>query len=297
MKRRQYQLRSGDGTWAINFDNIDFTMNECKIDPIEITLAESAGVSQYGSTINYRKFGTRDVTITGFVLADNPQSMNEKKGMLNRLASPLFNFYLVIDDTYQLELTSRTTVQYESAFYLHNEFLTKFTIEAVASMPFFTNTSLQSIDVRAVIPDFHFEKVFPQGQTFIFGYYPYTRQFEVQNVGDVPVGAIYKITTHVAGNPIQIGVRNYTTGDSFIINFNQTLTTDQEIIFDTRYSHKTLTLVDHAAGTETNIIHMLTDTSEFMELPAGSSYLELVGEVDIENYELFIDYEPLFTEV
>lgn len=80
MRRRKYAITNLDGTVAINFDNKTYTKSLLDLGSIEANLATYIGAGQAGQTITARNYGTRDVTIEGYVLAEDYQRGIPQRG-------------------------------------------------------------------------------------------------------------------------------------------------------------------------------------------------------------------------
>ena len=103
------RIRNADESREIIFDNKFYVLNKLEIDAVDTELSTSKGIKQVGEYLNSSSIGTRDIAITGYILADNIEQMRSRKRELIKLINPLKNFYFIQDD-YKLNCIALDTI-------------------------------------------------------------------------------------------------------------------------------------------------------------------------------------------
>lgn len=264
MKRKKYSLSNLDFTTAIHFDNVYYTLKELSLESIDGNISSYAGAGQQGVTITSRQYASRDVTLTGYVLADNPNSMRARKMQLQKMVAPTSDFFLVVDDKYKMRLTAKASIEYKSDFYLHNEQLTMFTVEAVAANPFFTTINDVDAELSGWIKDFHFRKSFPKETKFTFGHKAPSKIIEVENKGEVETGGVIRFQA-INGIIVNPYLENIDTGERF--SLTATLPNNNVVAINTIYGSKSVV----NETTDDNWLTKMNLESVFLQIPVGIS--------------------------
>lgn len=291
MRRKSYKLTSLDGTVAINFDNKAYTKSLIDLGYIEANLATYVGAGQAGSTITSRNYGTRDIEIQGYVLADNEDDMRMRKATLQKVIVPTTDFYLVIDDKYRLRITATSTLQYEPEWYVNCELLTKFTIEGTCSNPFFGTIEEKQASITGWIKDFHFPYCNPVGEKFIFGHRSTSKIVELKNESEIETGMVI-VFKAVAGTIINPSLRNVDTGEELVLN--ATMQNGDEVRVNTGYGTKSARNVTE----DENWLQYVSLDSTWLQMPVGTSNFRYdYDEESTGTLECNIYYTPQLIEV
>lgn len=291
MRKRKYTITNLDGTVAINFDNKTYTKSLLDLGSIEANLSSYVGAGQAGQTITARQYGTREVVIEGYVLADTEEEMKSRKATLQKVIVPTTDFYLVIDDRYRLRITATSTLQYETDWYLNCEMLTKFTIEGTCGNPFFETIQEQQASITGWIKDFHFPFSNPVGQKFTFGHRSTSKIVDLRNESEVETGMIITFKA-VAGTIINPSLMNVNTGEELTIE--ATLESGEEVIVNTGYGTKSCrnTTLDE------NWLQYVSLESIWLQMPVGiSSFRYDYDEESTGTLECNVYYTPQLIEV
>lgn len=264
MRRRNYKITNLDNTVAINFDNRTYTKSLLDLGSIEANLSTYIGAGQAGQTITARNYGTRDVTIEGYVLADNEEEMKSRKATLQKVIVPTTDFYLVIDDKYRLRITATSTLQYETDWYVNCELLTKFTIEGTCSNPFFETVQQQQASITGWIKDFHFPYCNPVGNKFTFGHRSTSKIVNLRNESEVETGMTITFKA-VAGTIVNPSLMNVNTGEKLLIS--ATLDSGEEVEVNTGYGTKSCRNIT----LDENWLQHVSLDSTWLQMPVGLS--------------------------
>lgn len=291
MRRRSYMLTNLDGTVSINFDNKTYTKSKLDLGSIDANLSTYVGAGQAGQTITARNYGTRDVVIEGYVLAENEDEMRNRKSTLQKVIVPTTDFYLVVDNRYRLRITATSTLQYETDWYLNCELLTKFTIEGTCSNPFFETTQEQQASITGWIKDFHFPYCNPVGQKFTFGHRSTSRIVDVRNESEVETGIVISFKA-VAGTIVNPSLMNVNTGETLTVN--ATLQSGETCEVNTGYGTKSCRNVT----LDENWLQNVSLDSTWLQMPVGiSSFRYDFDESSTGTLECDVYYTPQLIEV
>ena len=264
MKRRKYSLANEDFTTAIYFDNEYYTLSSFELESIDGNISSYAGAGQAGTTITNRQYGSRDATITGYVLADDEDSMRARKSQLQKLTAPTSDFHIIINGKYKMRLTAKASIEYKSEHYVHNEYLTLFTIEAVAANPFFEPMNEVDAELSGWIKDFHFPFHNPIGERFTFGHKAPSKIIELENKGEVETGMVITFTA-INGTVKNPALQNIDTQEK--LEISKVLQSGESIEISTTYGNKYV----RNADTKENWLKYLSVQSDFLQMPIGVS--------------------------
>lgn len=264
MKRRKYSLANDDFSTAIYFDNRDYIINSFDLEQVDANLTYYAGAGQAGSTITHRQLGTRNCVIEGYVLAESDKEMRDKKSQLQKMVVPTHDFHVVIDDKWKMRLTALSSIAYQPEFFAHNEQLTWFSIEAVASNPFFEPLGEDDADVAGWVKDFHFPFSNPVGGKFTFAHREPSKIVKVANKGEIETG-MKIIFTAINGTVVNPMVENVDTGKK--LELKMTIKSGESVEISTTYGNKYV----RNADTKENWLKYLSLQSDFLQMPIGIS--------------------------
>lgn len=291
MRKRTYKLTNLEGTVAINFDNKTYTKSLLDLGSIEANLSSYVGAGQAGSTITARTYGTRDIEIQGYVLAENENEMRNRKATLQKIIVPTTDFYLVVDDKYRLKITATSTLQYETNWYVNCELLTQFTINGTCSNPFFETITEQQASITGWIMDFHFPYCNPVGNKFTFGHRSTSKIVDLNNESEVETGMIISFKA-VAGTIVNPSLMNVNTDEE--LKINGTLQSGEEVQVNTGYGTKSARNIT----LDENWLQKITLDSTWLQMPVGlSSFRYDYDESSTGTLECNVYYTPQLIEV
>lgn len=274
MRRRKYAITDLDNTISVNFDNTAYVVSQMDLGSIDANLSSYSGAGQYGATITSRSFGTRDVVIEGHIPANDKETMDNRKEILQKITAPTGDFYLVVDD-YRIRLTANSTIEYSKDWFRNNEYLTSFTIDAVAANPFFETYTARTANITGWVSDFHFPFYNEVGQRFTTGHRSESKIVDVYNDSEVETGLIISFKA-IGGTIVKPKLENVV--DNTFIKINATIQSGEEVIINTNYGRKSII----NATTKENWLKHLDLNSTWLQMPVGLSSFKF-------------DYEPSST--
>lgn len=291
MRRRTYSITDYDSTVAINFDSKAYVASTVDLGSIDASLASYQGAGQAGSTITARQLGTRDISISGHIIADSPEVMRSRKAALQKVVSPTSDFWLVVDGTHRILCTATATVEYPSEWYRNNEQLTSFTIDATCALPFFQTLGPQEASISGWVKDFHFPYVNPLGDKFTFGHKSESKIVDLVNESEVETGMLITFKA-IGGSIVNPSLENVDTGER--LRLGATMQAGEEVEIDTSYGSKSVRNV--TAGK--NWLQLFDLSSTWLQMPVGhSSFKYDFDAASTGTLECSVSYTPLLIEV
>ena len=154
----------------------DYVLENVDWGAIESTHHSYKYINQNGVYVTNTALGTRTVTITGWVIADNDIVMTDRKRKLNRFINPQQEIKLFYK-SYTISFLPNTTIKYSTTNADNNEVICKFKIEGLCAYPLFKDIQATIIPASQVESTFHFPleidkmcRDFKVIQTQYFGY-------------------------------------------------------------------------------------------------------------------------------
>lgn len=169
-------------------------------------------VNQVGVYVTGTSLGTREVEITGWIIADTEEQMTDRKAMLNRFVNPQQAIELSYK-TYRLNFLPNSSIRYSATIAENNEVICKFKISGMAADPLFKNDHEDRIAAASTKPMFHFplimNKIEQNPPAAIFGVREPSLIVSVFNSGAVGTGMriVFKALGTLTG-PSLINVYN-----------------------------------------------------------------------------------------
>lgn len=112
-------------------------------------------VNQIGVYITGTTLETRDITISGWIIAENDMQMTRRKMLLNKMINPKEPIDLFYS-SYKLQFVPDTSVKYSITFKENNEVMCKFKIDGMCPNPLFADDKETLISAANIVPMFHF---------------------------------------------------------------------------------------------------------------------------------------------
>lgn len=251
-------------------------------------------VNQIGVTIVGTTLETRDVSIVGWIIADNEEAMEKRKHTLNRFINPQYYINLKYKE-YDLDFKPTKTVQYTANVLDNNEVVCKFKITGVAANPLFRDDAQSKVTAATIHGMFHFPlmiNVEDNGyNTIMFGRKDPSLIVDVYNKGDTPTGFIIKFKAKgTVENPslIDINTQNY-------MKIKKTMVAGEEIIINTVTGEKKIT--GRLNGIESNYYKYKDLRSTWLDLKTGDNLFRYDAENGLGALEVYIYFYNRYLEV
>lgn len=282
------RLTNLDFTKEIVFDDGNYVLNEKDLGKAEITLASFQGYNQIGIKVAGRVINQRDISVVGFILADDEKEMLDKKRNLQNLVSPFEDFFLVIDN-YKIRVSASSSIEYAIAYYENNKYLSKFMINGICANPCFTELDAKTVPLANWVANFRFPLTIASNKAAVMGYKLPSQMKKIENDGETDVGMIIRIKSTVddVQNPY---IKNLFTGEKLLLNC--TMAEGEKIEINTNYGEKSII----QNGT-TDYFYKVDLDSDFLQLHVGENYLEYGADSNKEHLEIEIEFSPQYLEV
>lgn len=238
---------------------------------------------QIGETISGLLVGVREVTITGYVVADfdnipdtgidwseylgyQEKSIEQTKSGLNRVVS-IYQDMEIVTGEYTIVGRPEQPVKYSFDYKENNEVQCFFTLILLCYDPMFKRGKTL-VELSTFVNKFHFPLIIPEPEGMIFGeVFPQTAAL-VENNGDVPVGCRIVMRAHggVVRNPKILDVN---TGE-FMAFEGVMLSNDESVIINTVKGEENA--IKQTVTGEESLIGNVVSGSTFLQIAVGSEY-------------------------
>lgn len=253
-------------------------------------------VNQVGVYVTGTSLETRDVSVTGWIIASSEQQMTSRKKMLNRFVNPQQPITLKYK-SYKVTFNPNGSIRYGASYAENNDVVCKFMIEGLCPDPMFSNENPDKVAAASTIPMFHFPMILnnttqnkPQ---VVFGVRQPSLIIDIYNRGDVPTGMtiIFKALGTVTG-PKLVDVQ---TQEFFRVN--KTLSAGEEVEVNTNVGSKKIVGRTDTSGEETNYFKYRDLDSTWLQLNVGDNILRYDADSGIDNLEVYVYFSNKYLEV
>lgn len=276
-----------------------YTTEDYILDYVDWTQASvnyntSQYVNQIGVTVISASYKSRNIDISGFIVANSESEMTERKRGINNFFSP-FHEYLVIYKEYQIKMRIDSSVRYTNTEERNNnEVVCRFKISGICPYPLFSLFQDIKINVGKYIDLFHFPFHVTEEELVKFavrsiGDY---RQRIIKNTGQTEVGMkiIFKATANSVMNPT---VYNFTTDEFFKIQ--KQVVRNETIEVNTNLGSKSI--VGGIGSERTNYFQYIAEGSSWITLKPGNNLIGYSADNGVDVLDLKIEVSPRFLEV
>lgn len=258
----------------------------------EAELFTSKYVNQVGVTITKSSFGSRDIVISGFVIADSEEEMTERKKFLNSFVNPEKQ-YAAIYKEYQIIFQPSRSIQYANEEETdNNEVMCKFRISGICPDPFFSLVDDINQKFAMYIGQFHFPLTMAEEIPVLFGTRLESQTAVIQNYGDTDVGMVFTFIAN-GGKVVNPSLTNITTGQGFKMEVE--MQRGEMITVDTRIGSKNVK--GGSPGAMTNFFKYKTFESQWLYLKKGLNKITFTADEGVSNLSVIIQYTSKYLEV
>lgn len=272
----------------------DFVLKSVDWGTIKGTHHSYKYVNQVGVTVTNTSLGTRDITIEGWVVAQNENNMSHLKRMLNAFINPKEELDLIYNK-YVIRFKPDESVRYSINFAENNDAFCKFQIKGTASNPIFSEVSENELLFAATVPTFSFPLILSTelpNTGVVFGKRTSSLFANIYNEGSISVGI--RIVLKANGTLVNPSIINVNTLEEFKIN--KTLVADEEIEINTNIGKKSVR--GKIGNTNFQNYYMYKDIdSQWLQLEVGDNLFRYNADEGINNLDVFIYFNNEFLEV
>lgn len=251
-------------------------------------------VNQVGVTITGTSLGTRDVSIEGWIVANNEKHMTMLKRKINSFINPQEAIDLFYSN-YVIRFVPDESVKYSINVAENNDVFCKFQIIGTCPNPLFSNTHEVGKSFATTTANFHFPLIISKSlpeKGIVFGERTQSLFANVLNEGAISVGM--RIIFKANGNVVNPSLINVNTQEEFIIN--KTLAAGEEIEINTNIGEKS---IKGRMGNNdfTNYFMYKNIDSPWLQLAVGDNLFRYNAESGIDNLDVFVYFNNKFLEV
>lgn len=261
---------------------------------IEADQSTNKYVGQHGESLVSNMLGTRDVELSGWVIARSEDDMSSRKRFLNRFVNPL-QALSVTYNGYVLVFYPDTTIEYSDETSENNEVVCKFMIEGVAYDPLFKDDRASTVNAARVLPMFHFPLVIPKQPDppggVVFGLIETSLTMEVTNDGAIETGMVIKFSAR--GSVTNPRITNVYTQEYFALV--KELEAGEEVTINTNVGSKSIR--GFLNGVTSNYFMYRNFGSSWLQLALGDNLFVRSADENVENLEVSIEFYNRYLEV
>jgi len=251
-------------------------------------------VNQIGVYVTNTTLETRDISITGWIIANSERQMTQRKTLLNKFVNPQQQILLSYSK-YTLEFLPDTSVKYSPTVKENNEVICKFKVEGYCPDPLFSDKTESKVIAASTIPMFHFPLIISKNPSppggVIFGLRQPSLIVAINNSGAVDVGM--KIVFKANGTLYGPSLINVDTQKYFKVN--KTMQAGEEIVVDTVIGEKKIQ--GKLNGITSNYFKYRDLGSSWLQLAVGDNLFRYDADDNIGNLEVYIYFSNKYLEV
>lgn len=251
-------------------------------------------VNQIGVSITSTSLKERSITVTGWIIADTEEEMDERKQFLNRYFDPRYEID-VIYKNYFLRFVPDNTVKYGTSEKENNDTIVQFQIKGTCADPLFSEINGSKETIAATIATFHFPLIMSTNlyeRGIVFGYRQPSLTAKVTNKGAVEVGM--KIVFKAIGeltNPrlIDVDTREF-------VAIEKSMVAGEEIVINTNVGEKS---IQGKIGNEdySNYFMYKDLDSTWLQLRLGDNLFRYDADSGLDNLEVYLYFYNKYLEV
>lgn len=261
---------------------------------IEADQSTNKYVGQHGESLVSNMLGTRDVELSGWVIARSEDDMSRRKSFLNRFVNPLQRMTVTYND-YAITFYPGTTIEYGDKTAENNEVVCKFMIEGTAYDPLFKDRNSTNVVAAQVIPMFHFPLVIPEQPDppggVVFGLIETSLTMNVFNAGSISTGMV--ITFHARGSVKNPRITNVNTQEYFALS--KQLEAGEVVTINTNVGSKSIR--GYIDGETKNYFMYRDFGSTWLQLALGDNLFVRSADENVDNLEVTIEFYNRYLEV
>ena len=251
-------------------------------------------VNQIGVSITSTSLKERSITVTGWIIADTEEEMDERKQFLNRYFDPRYEIDVMYKN-YFLRFVPDNTVKYGTSEKENNDTIVQFQIKGTCADPLFSEINGSKETIAATIATFHFPLIMSTNlyeRGIVFGYRQPSLTAKVTNKGAVEVGM--KIVFKAIGeltNPrlIDVDTREF-------VAIEKNMVAGEEIVINTNVGEKS---IQGKIGNEdySNYFMYKDLDSTWLQLRLGDNLFRYDADSGLDNLEVYLYFYNKYLEV
>jgi hypothetical protein len=281
-----YKFNATDAPFLIDDGSIDWGT-------IQTTRNTFTYPTQIGQHISSIIIGTRDISIFGWIVADNQdyEDLKNKKTLLNSFINPLQELEIRTDD-YKITGIPIAQVKYSNTYNENNDMFCKFLINIFCANPMFEVLNPIKLIASDIQPKFMFPLQFVR-PGITFGIRESSLFTTFTNNGTIPIGFIATLTANgTVNNP-----KLYNVNTQEFIQIDTVLNSGDVVTISTVDGDRYVKAIIN--DVEQNYFGYLDLDSSWLQLPIGDTIIGFktydsngVEDLTYKNLSLSMEYTP-----
>lgn len=277
-------------TLLIDKEKSMYVLDEADLGVIEASHQTSKYPEQIGETNTGSALGTREISISGWVIGKTQEEIKSSKKALNTLINPLQMVDLLYEK-YLLRFKPKNTIKYSVNYQENNEVLCKFLISGICFNPLFEDEESRRLVIATNNGMFRFPLTIPEDEGMVFSYRSPSLIANVVNGGTTSTG--FTITFEAEGSVKNLKIINAETLE--YIQINKTLEDGEKVVVCTEDGNESVTGI--VGSIESNYFRYFDMHSTWMQLSVGDNILSYAAETNVDSLNVTIDYSNKYLEV
>lgn len=270
-----------------------YILKEADWGTIDATHNQTRYVRQIGTTLISSVLGTRDVEISGWVIARTVDQMSSRKFKLNTFFNPLHDYQIEYLG-YKLGIVFNQSVRYAREYKSNNDRICEWKIEGIATDPLFYEINSIASESTESDPKFKFPFSFNSvSEDIVFGQVKLNAVIGVENEGQVDVG--FQIHIKCFGRVKNPTITNVDTEE--FIKINKVLAEGEEILINTSIGNKYVKGRLNSSSDYINYYNYRDFNSSWLQLVRGVNNIVVTAEENYENMKAEFIFNRAYLEV
>ena len=219
--------------------------------------------TQIGAYISSTVVGTRDISISGWIIGDTLQEIEQKKDYLSKHINPLQNVTILVGE-YSISGKPDSNLNVGNSYSENNEAMCKFLISIFCSNPMFLLSNAIDVSIADTQGMFGFPLIFkPEG--IILGLRKKSLFTDVTNDGAIEVGMT--VTIEALGTTKNPRIINVNTNE--YMRINKTMVAGEKIVINTNKGERSV--YGYVNGEKENYFDYFDFDNVWLQVPNGIS--------------------------
>lgn len=277
------------------FNTPDYILDYIDWGQATVNYNTSQYVNQIGVTVISASYKSRNIDISGFIVANSELEMTERKKFINGFFVPMHE-YIVKYKEFQIKMRIDSSVRYTNTEERNNnEVICRFKISGMCPYPLFSLFRDVQINVGKYVDLFHFPFYVTEEKPILFavrsiGEY---RKRIITNTGQLPIG--FKFTMEATdGEVVNPSLYNFSTGEHFTIE--KTLVQNEIVEVNTNVGFKSI-MGRIGSQPPTNYFQYMSDDSSWLTLIVGNNLIGYDATSGQDSLKITMEISPHFVEV
>lgn len=255
----------------------------------EISFESFKFPKQIGEKTTSTTIGTRDITVTGYIIGSSLSQIESRKDYLNRLISFDKNVTIYFYDK-RISGKPSDIVKYGSDYANNNDVLCKFTFYLTCDDPQFYDLDSSFRDMSVVLPKFYLPFAMSKSG-FIFSEKKISKIIEINNTGTNDIGMV--ITLKANGKVVNPKITDINSQDFFRIV--KQMDYGETIVINTKIGQRNV--VGITDGDELNYYQYRDIDSTWLQLKTGKNDISYSADEGYDLLDVEIEYTQAYINV